>query len=116
MFFKILYNIFLFPIFFFVSLVLCIFNRKLFNGVKGRFKSKKILKDFLAQCRSDQIYWFHAASLGEYEQIKPVLSGLKEIEPNAVFILSFFSPSGYEYVNDDQVDCKFYLLRNSFKN
>jgi 3-deoxy-D-manno-octulosonic-acid transferase len=109
MFFKILYNIFLFPIFFFVSLVLCIFNRKLFNGVKGRFKSKKILKDFLAQCQSDQIYWFHAASLGEYEQIKPVLSGLKEIEPNAVFILSFFSPSGYEYVNDDQVDCKFYL-------
>ena len=109
MFFKILYNIFLFPIFFFVSLVLCIFNRKLFNGVKGRFKSKKILKDFLAQCQSNQIYWFHAASLGEYEQIKPVLSGLKEIEPNAVFILSFFSPSGYEYVNDDQVDCKFYL-------
>mgnify|MGYP003302194686 CR=1 FL=1 len=70
---------------------------------------KKILKDFLSQCKSNQIYWFHAASLGEYEQIKPVLSGLKEIEPNAVFILSFFSPSGYEYVNDDQVDCKFYL-------
>ena len=54
-------------------------------------------------------FWFHAASLGEYEQIKPVLSGLKEIEPNSYFILSLFSPSGYDFIDDDQVDCKVYL-------
>ena len=57
----------------------------------------------------NDIYWFHAASLGEYEQIKPVLAGLKEIEPSSKSIVSFFSPSGYNHVNDQNIDCKIYL-------
>ena len=109
MFWKALYNFLLFPIFFIITLIISIFNRKIFRGIKGRVESKKIIKNFINQIDSNDLYWFHAASLGEYEQIKPVLAGLKEVEPRAVFILSFFSPSGYDYVDDDQVDCKIYL-------
>ena len=55
------------------------------------------------------ILWFHAASAGEYEQIRPVLTGLKEVEPDCFCVVSFFSPSGYNYVNDSNIDCKIYL-------
>lgn len=40
--------------------------------------------------------WMHAASLGEYEQGLPVLEGLKKKYPDRQFVVSFFSPSGYE--------------------
>ena len=40
--------------------------------------------------------WFHVASLGEYEQAKPVIAALKAKEPQTWIAVSFFSPSGYE--------------------
>ncbi len=40
--------------------------------------------------------WFHVASLGEYEQAKPVIAALKAKEPKTWVVVSFFSPSGYE--------------------
>ena len=40
--------------------------------------------------------WFHFASLGEFEQGRPVLEALKKAEPETNIIISFFSPSGYE--------------------
>lgn len=40
--------------------------------------------------------WFHVASLGEYEQAKPVIAALKAREPETWIVVSFFSPSGYE--------------------
>ena len=55
------------------------------------------------------VYWFHSASLGEYEQIRPILSGLKEVEDDCICVVSFFSPSGYDHVKDDNIDCKIYL-------
>jgi 3-deoxy-D-manno-octulosonic-acid transferase len=48
----------------------------------GKFEKKKI--------------WFHCASLGEFEQGRPVLEALKEKFPQYEIVLSFFSPSGYE--------------------
>ncbi len=41
-------------------------------------------------------YWMHCASLGEFEQGRPIIEALKEHTPDCVVILSFFSPSGYE--------------------
>ncbi len=41
-------------------------------------------------------FWFHAASLGEFEQGRPVMEALKERHPEARILLTFFSPSGYE--------------------
>ena len=44
----------------------------------------------------EQWIWFHAASLGEFEQGRPVIEALKENYPQFKILLSFFSPSGYE--------------------
>ncbi len=40
--------------------------------------------------------WFHVASLGEFEQARPVLEALKQQQPDIEIVLTFFSPSGYE--------------------
>lgn len=45
-----------------------------------------------------RLAWFHVASLGEYEQARPVIAGLKEAEPTLLVVVSFFSPSGYEHL------------------
>lgn len=44
-----------------------------------------------------KLAWFHVASLGEYEQAKPVIQELKKRFPNFRIVISFFSPSGYEH-------------------
>lgn len=41
--------------------------------------------------------WFHAASVGEFEQALPLYDELKKRHPNEKFVFSFFSPSGYQY-------------------
>ena len=106
----IIYNILLYPIFFLGGVISSVVNPKIRRGLRGRRHSYSTLLSFKNQVsQEEEIYWLHAASLGEYEQLKPVMEGLKEIEPTAVFIVSFFSPSGFEQVKDPQVDCKLYL-------
>ena len=76
----------------------------------GRFRSYQDLKSFKVRIGIEKtIYWFHASSHGEFEQVKPVLAGLKEVEPFSFSVVSFFSPSGYNHVNDEHIDCKIYL-------
>ncbi len=54
--------------------------------------------------------WFHAASLGEFEQARPLIEKLKHDRPDITICLSFFSPSGYEVrKNYPLVDCVVYL-------
>jgi len=58
----------------------------------------------------DKIIWMHTASLGEFEQGRPVLEALRKKYPDHKIVLTFFSPSGYEIRKDyDQVDYVFYL-------
>ena len=60
--------------------------------VKGRNRQR-----FAPQAQNaDDWIWFHAASLGEFEQGRPVIEALKERHPELKILLSFFSPSGYE--------------------
>ena len=57
-----------------------------------------------------RIVWLHAASLGEFEQGRPVIERIKELMPDAVVVLTFFSPSGYEIRKNYQgADHIFYL-------
>ena len=49
---------------------------------------------------TEQWIWFHAASLGEFEQGRPVIEALKHDHPQYKILLSFFSPSGYEIRKD----------------
>lgn len=65
----------------------------------------------------DQTIWFHAASLGEYEQGLPVIEKIKEKYPNHKIIVSFFSPSGYEVRKNNTVaDATVYLPLDTPKN
>ena len=71
-----------------------LFNEKLKLGVDGRNQSFDILQSNIKL--SDRVVWMHVASLGEFEQGRPVLERLKLNYPNHKILLSFFSPSGYE--------------------
>jgi len=104
------YKIILIPIVVVIGSIGLCFNKKLRDGLFGRFQTRKVLKNYLNELNGDErIYWFHASSHGEFLQTKPVLLGLKEVEPHAKLIVSFFSPSGYQHVNDESIDCKIYL-------
>ena len=66
---------------------------------------------------SDKTIWFHAASLGEYEQGLPVIEKIKEKYPNHKIIVTFFSPSGYEVRKNNTVaDVTVYLPLDSTSN
>lgn len=50
----------------------------------------------------ERYVWFHAASLGEFEQGRPIMESLKNSHPEFKILLTFFSPSGYEVRKDYQ--------------
>ena len=106
-----IYNFFLLPIMVFIGIIGVIFNKKIREGFFGRFNTDGTLDDFISSLdgNNQTIYWFHASSHGEFLQTKPVLVGLKEIEPHIKIIVSFFSPSGYNNIDDNIIDCKIYL-------
>jgi 3-deoxy-D-manno-octulosonic-acid transferase len=63
-----------------------------------------------ADCRLPTVAWFHCASLGEFEQGRPVMEALRQAHPDWKILLTFFSPSGYEIrKNYDGADYIFYL-------
>lgn len=65
----------------------------------------------------EQIAWFHTASLGEFEQARPVIEKYKIAYPSHKILLTFFSPSGYEIrKNYDQADWIFYLPQDGKTN
>ena len=66
---------------------------------------------------SDKTIWFHAASLGEYEQGLPVIEKIKEQFPLHKIVVTFFSPSGYEVRKNNTVaDITVYLPLDTKKN
>ena len=85
-----------------------LFNEKACKWVKGR---KNIFKNLEAAIsKDDKVVWMHCASLGEFEQGRPVLEKLKTDFPNYKFLITFFSPSGYEVQKNYKVaDWIFYL-------
>ena len=86
---------------------------KLFND--GR---KNVIETIGASISaSDRTIWFHAASLGEYEQGLPVIEKFKEQFPNHKIILTFFSPSGFEIRKNNAVaDVTVYLPLDTRSN
>lgn len=65
----------------------------------------------------DKTIWFHAASLGEYEQGLPVIEKIKEKYPNHKIVVTFFSPSGYEVRKNNTVaDVTVYLPLDTKSN
>ena len=64
--------------------------------VQGR---KEVWKQLENIPKDAKVVWMHCASLGEYEQGLPVLQGLKATNPDYFYLVTFFSPSGYEVRN-----------------
>ncbi len=80
---------------------------------------KEILTQIAAALAANTkpIIWMHCASLGEFEQGRPVLDGLLKQYPNYSILLTFFSPSGYEvHKNYAGADYVFYLPMDSAGN
>ena len=66
---------------------------------------------------NDKTIWFHAASLGEYEQGLPVIEEIKQKFPSHKIVVTFFSPSGYEVRKNNAVaDVTIYLPLDTSSN
>jgi 3-deoxy-D-manno-octulosonic-acid transferase len=95
--------------------ITALFSPKMKLFVDGRKKVFDTLADNIQT--SDKTIWFHAASLGEYEQGLPVIEKIKEKFPTHKIIISFFSPSGYEVRKNNSVaDATVYLPLDTKKN
>ncbi|MCO5254538.1 MAG: 3-deoxy-D-manno-octulosonic acid transferase [Bacteroidetes bacterium] len=70
------------------------FNKKATLFLIGRAKTFASLAALPP--KSSSRIWFHCASLGEFEQVKPIIEKLKQKQPHVFIAVSFFSPSGYE--------------------
>lgn len=95
--------------------ILALFNPKLNLFVEGRKSVFETLKNNIQEI--DKTIWFHAASLGEYEQGLPVIEKVKQKYPNHKIIITFFSPSGYEVRKNNTVaDVTVYLPLDTISN
>lgn len=92
-----------------------IFNSKAKFFRNGRKGWEQRLRESIK--KDDRIVWFHCASLGEFEQGRPVIEAFKEKYPDVKVLLTFFSPSGYEirksYTGADYI---FYLPLDTYWN
>ena len=91
------------------------FNAKARLWVKGRKGIFKRLREVMNP--DDRIIWFHVASLGEFEQGRPLMEALHKNSPEYKILLTFFSPSGYEVrKNHEGADFVFYLPLDTPRN
>ena len=74
--------------------VLSIFNEKVRKMWRGERNAIRTIKEKMDP--NAQYVWFHAASLGEFEQGRPLMEQLRREHPEYKILLTFFSPSGYE--------------------
>jgi 3-deoxy-D-manno-octulosonic-acid transferase len=95
--------------------IIALFSPKIKLFMDGRNPVLDILASKINP--NDKTIWFHAASLGEYEQGLPVIEKIKEKFPHHKIIITFFSPSGYEVrKNNTVVDVTVYLPLDTQKN
>lgn len=81
-----------------VRLVAAFGHRKARAMVRGQHDTWRILREKINP--NERYVWFHAASLGEFEQGLPLIERLRREHPSRKILLTFFSPSGYEVRKD----------------
>lgn len=89
----ILYNLTI-RAYFLIILIVSGFKKKAKQWVNGRKDWQNSLKEAINT--ELPTAWFHCASLGEFEQGRPLIEAYKEEHPDHQIVISFFSPSGYE--------------------
>lgn len=91
-----------------------IFNSKAKLFIEGR---RHIFRSIAQKTNpNDHPVWFHFASLGEFEQGRPVLEKLKQDQPDQAIVVTFFSPSGYEIRKNYELANVFYLPLDTAAN
>ena len=75
-----------------------LFNEKVRKMWRGEHESFRIIRERLDP--NAKYIWFHAASLGEFEQGRPLMERIRATHPEYKILLTFFSPSGYEVRKD----------------
>jgi len=94
--------------------LVALWNPKAKQWIAGRKNWQKQLPEIGA---NDQWIWFHASSLGEFEQGRPLIESIKSAFPEHKILLTFFSPSGYEIrKNYEQADKIMYLPADTCRN
>ncbi|MDR1698729.1 MAG: 3-deoxy-D-manno-octulosonic acid transferase [Prevotellaceae bacterium] len=92
-----------------------LFNGKISRLRKGQKEAISILKKNIDP--ESRYIWIHAASLGEFEQGRPLIEKLKAERPHCKILLTFFSPSGYEVrKNYEKADVICYLPMDTPRN
>ena len=95
--------------------IITLFSPKMKLFVEGRKAVFQTLENKIQA--TDRTIWFHAASLGEYEQGLPVIEAIKQQYPNHKIVVTFFSPSGYEVrKNNNLADVTVYLPLDTISN
>ena len=95
--------------------MLALFSPKIKLFVEGRKTVFQSLESKISS--SDKSIWFHAASLGEFEQGLPVMEKIKKEFPNHKIVVTFFSPSGYEVRKNNSIaDACVYLPLDTKSN
>ncbi len=115
----VIYNTIVVPLIWGTFHLLAAFNQKVRHGVRGRKILWRDLEKFLKSGApaAEATILFHSASLGEYEQVRPILRKLKEKHPAWRLIVTFFSPSGYEnFKKDAALDLAVYLPFDSLRS
>ena len=91
------------------------FNEKVRKMWRGEHEAFRILKEMVDP--DAKYVWFHAASLGEFEQGRPLMEQLRKEHPEYKILLTFFSPSGYEVrKNYEGADIITYLPLDTITN
>ncbi len=109
-----IYNILLY-IYEFGIFVASFFSDKVKKMWRGERQAIRYLKDHVDP--NAEYAWFHAASLGEFEQGRPIIEEYRNVHPERKILLTFFSPSGYEVrKNYDGADLICYLPIDTFTN
>ncbi len=92
-----------------------LFSEKVRKMWRGEREAIRILKERVDP--QAQYVWFHAASLGEFEQGRPLMERLRRDHPEYKILLTFFSPSGYEVrKNYEGADIVCYLPLDTIRN
>lgn len=111
---RILYSLGIY-IYYFLVLLASIRNEKARKWIRGRKNWAKNLEGKFED--NDRVLWFHCASLGEFEQGRPLIESVKKSYPEYKILLTFFSPSGYEKRKDyDLADFVSYLPLDTARN
>ena len=92
-----------------------LFNKKIKKMWRGEREAVDLLKEKVDP--TAKYVWFHAASLGEFEQGRPLIEQLRTTHPEYKILLTFFSPSGYEVrKNYEGADIVCYLPLDTIRN